>query len=81
MTRNGYVESHEEIGQVSILTINLDAEQKYQKRNDKTPKRKKLVVVYIVYDRDDDDGIFVDVNSFNKICTLQLYIETKFIVY
>ena len=62
----GYVERREEIGQVNILTINLVAEEKYQKRNDKTPKRKKLAAAFDSNDSDDDDGIFVDMRTFNN---------------
>ena len=47
------------------MTINLIVEEKYQKRNDKTPKRKKLAAAFDSKDSD-DDGIFVDMSTFNN---------------
>ena len=43
---NTYVEECEELAQANILTTHLVAEEKCQKRNNKTHKRKKLSPAY-----------------------------------
>ena len=65
MKEDGYVERPKEIGQVDIFTINFIVEEKYQKMNDKIPKRKKLATTCNAYSTcsDNDGGIFVSVNS------------------
>ena len=60
---NQYVEEYEELGDVNVLTITLVAEEKYQKRNDKTPRRrKKLAAAYSSYGND-EGRVFVNANS------------------
>ena len=61
------MEECEELGQVNVLTIHLVAEEKYQKRNNKTPKRKKLSATYNCYDSDEDGAVLFDtMNSLNR---------------
>ena len=64
---HNYVQEHKELGQENVLTIHLVAEEKYQKRNDKTPKRKKLSAAYNCYDSDEDGAVLFDtMNSLNR---------------
>ena len=51
---NTYVEECEELAQANILITHLVAEEKCQKRNNKTHKRKKLSPAYNCYDSDED---------------------------